>query len=73
MAPKIKDFTKPNSKTKSKVSNPESENDFLEAAEEFEQGGVSNMEFMINLSHTVFPMASSKGNSFSASSLSDMN
>jgi hypothetical protein len=37
MPPKRKDLLKPKPKTKAKVQEPQSENDFLEAADEFEQ------------------------------------
>ncbi|ORY19805.1 hypothetical protein BCR34DRAFT_471170 [Clohesyomyces aquaticus] len=37
MPPKRKDFLKPNPKAKAKAQDPQSENDYLEAADEFEQ------------------------------------
>jgi hypothetical protein len=37
MPPKSKNFLKPKPKTKARASEPQSENDFLEAADEFEQ------------------------------------
>ncbi|KAF2109200.1 hypothetical protein BDV96DRAFT_652057 [Lophiotrema nucula] len=37
MPPKKKDFLKPNAKAKAKSQEPQTENDFLEAADEFEQ------------------------------------
>jgi tetratricopeptide (TPR) repeat protein len=37
MPPKRKDFLKPNAKAKAKAQEPQSENEFLEAADEFEQ------------------------------------
>ncbi|KAF2205932.1 hypothetical protein GQ43DRAFT_361355 [Delitschia confertaspora ATCC 74209] len=38
MPPKRKDLLKPGGKSKAKVQEPETENDFLESADEFEQG-----------------------------------
>jgi hypothetical protein len=70
MPPKIKDF-KPKSKTKSKVSNPESENDFLEAAEEFEQAGVSDLNSTIIVPYGI-PTSQPQRDSFSCSYCSDM-
>ena len=37
MPPKRKDLLKPKPRTKAKAQEPQSENDFLEAADEFEQ------------------------------------
>jgi hypothetical protein len=53
------------------VSNPESENDFLEAAEEFEQAGVSDLNSTIIVPYGI-PTSQPQRDSFSCSYCSDM-